>query len=158
MDYHSLNMRYVEQKIYDAYSYLSSQIVKDNNVIIFDIDDTLLFPDTGQIIEPVFRFYNIIKKLGIKPVIITARVATEDNIKHTQNQLKNLGITDYIKLFFRPENKYDISYYKLISRKSVVDDGYNVIMSIGDMYWDVGEYGGYPVLIKKDPPHFQFPL
>lgn len=143
-------MGFVDRKIWEAYNILTQLPVNKNNVIIFDIDDTLLFPRTGLPIEPVVNFYNTIKQLGIIPIIITARIATKENIEHTQNELKKINITGYKNIFFRPILKYDIPHYKLVSRKAVVEEGYNVIMSVGDMYWDVGEYGGYSILLRQN--------
>jgi predicted secreted acid phosphatase len=152
MEKYSLDMRFVEHKIYEAYNILTQLPVNNKNVIIFDIDDTLLFPQTGLPIEPVVSFYDTIKQLGIIPVIITARIATSENIEHTQNELKKINITGYQNIFFRPITKFDIPFYKLMSRKAVIDNGYNIIMSVGDMYWDVGEYGGYPILLRQNFP------
>ena len=36
--------------------------------------------------------------------------------------------------------------YKLEARKRIPD---NVIMSIGDKPWDIGQYGGYGILVRK---------
>ena len=41
----------------------------------------------------------------------------------------------------------DIEKYKLFARKEVYELGYTCIFSIGDMYWDTGDYGGIPILL-----------
>lgn len=112
-----------------------------NSVIVYDIDDTLI-SYSGKPIIPVIHTYNYAKNKGFIPVIITARAGTEENIDKTKKQLTSHGITDYRYIYFRPENNEDQIVYKLESRKNLHDRGYEVKISIGDMPWDVGAYGG----------------
>ena len=135
------------QKIEEAKDYIQTVDVKENSIIFFDIDDTLI-DYNGKIIEPVYNFYNYIKTLNIKPVLITAREGNINNIKWTIEQLKNMNITDYLYAFFKSPNEYNISKFKDLSRKLFYDKGFNILMSIGDTYWDVGTYGGKSVLLK----------
>lgn len=119
-------------------------------VIIFDIDDTLLLPQSGKPIPETVFFYNLIKNMGFIPVIITARPGFEENIYHTIQQLKHINVTGFDYIFFMPPGQTDIASYKLKARKEIYDiyRG-NVLMSIGDMHWDLGEYGGYGILLQK---------
>ena len=39
-----------------------------------------------------------------------------------------------------------IPHYKLNARKAIED---HVIMSIGDKSWDIGQYGGYGIIVRK---------
>jgi predicted secreted acid phosphatase len=118
--------------------------------IIFDIDDTLLIPEINKPIPETLFFYNWVKARGFKPVIVTARIGTLQNINLTIKQLKNLGIQDYEYIFFLPPESRDVANYKLLARKHISDlyDG-EVVMSVGDNPWDVGDYGGYSVLLTK---------
>jgi predicted secreted acid phosphatase len=143
-----INLDLVHLKISEALTILFKTPKAENNAIIFDIDDTLICSQSLNPIVPVVQFYNFIKDLGIHPIIITARPGFHDNIHYTISQLESLGISGFKKIFFMPPEERDIAGYKKGCRKNVVDLGYNVIMSIGDMYWDVGEYGGYSILIK----------
>ena len=74
---------------------LSSGIIKlidqtpfnEKNAIIYDIDDTLIDIE-GVPIIPIINSYKYAIKKGIKPIIITARVGTKENIENTLKELK----------------------------------------------------------------------
>ena len=57
----------------------------------------------------------------------------------------------YTKLFLWDQNIYkDFIEYKRDTRKYInEDEGNTVIMSLGDNYWDYGDYGGIGVHVKK---------
>jgi hypothetical protein len=112
-----------------------------NSVIVYDIDDTLIHSNTGQPKTDIVEVYHESVKMNFTPVIITARPGTEKNIEITMNQLKNIGIHSPL-VYFRPENKWDVSRFKLLARKNIHERGYIVEASIGDMHWDIGAYGG----------------
>jgi len=141
----SLEMYY--KKINEAREYIQKQKVYSNSIIFFDIDLTLI-DDKGLGIQPVIEFYNYVKSLGIKPVIITARRNYENNVKKTLLQLKNYNITDYYKIFFRNPETLDFAKYKLQCRKLFFDKGFKILMSVGDSSYDVGQYGGKDVLLQ----------
>lgn len=112
-----------------------------NSVIIYDIDDTLL-DGQGSPIIPIIYTYQYAKNAGLIPVIITARPGTDQNIEWTKVQLENVGVSGYKYMYFRPYDNPDHSTYKLFARKNLFDRGYNTVISIGDMPWDIGQYGG----------------
>lgn len=147
-----LNLEKIVFRMNEAVNILNKSFgdnkITGNTVIIFDIDDTLIDSYTGQLLWPVYNFYNYVKHLGIIPVLITARSASHESINYTLNQLKYLGIDGYQKIYFRPEEKMDLYSFKANSRKSLFDSGFQVLMSIGDMPWDIGLYGGYGILLK----------
>jgi len=115
--------------------------VSSKSVIVFDIDGTLI--DTGdKPIHPIIATYHYAKKKGLIPVIITARVGTMEGITFTQKQLEMHGITNYICSYFLPFDKTDPARFKFMARKNLHEKGYVVEISIGDMPWDIGPYGG----------------
>lgn len=116
-------------------------MTNNNSVIVYDIDDTLI-ANNGEPIIPIINTYNYAKSIGLIPVIITARPGSTENIQKTKEQLHSFGITDYKYMYFRPHDKQDLSTFKMLSRKNLHDRGYQVIVSIGDMPWDIGQYGG----------------
>lgn len=122
---------------YDAYS--------DNLSVVFDIDGTLLIDNKP--IKPIVYLYDLCKKLGYTVFIITAR--DSQGISETINQLHDLNITDFKSVYFRIPTIWNIEKYKTSSRKSIVDKGYNTILSVGDTYWDVGKYGGESILLPQ---------
>ena len=128
---------------------LSSGIIKlidqtpfnEKNAIIYDIDDTLIDIE-GVPIIPIINSYKYAIKKGIKPIIITARVGTKENIENTLKELKEYGIDKYVLIYFLQVNKFDNWKYKFLARKNVFEKGYNIVGSVGDMHWDIGHYGG----------------
>lgn len=127
---------------------LGKYIVLKNRVVVFDIDGTLLKKNNP--IQPVINLYNYAKALGYSPIIITARVGTDKNIRSTQQILHNHGIDGYLNIYFRPHGKYDLYRYKWYARKHIYDNGFITVASIGDMPWDIGEYGGYGFLLENN--------
>jgi predicted secreted acid phosphatase len=122
--------------------------IPDNAAIVFDIDHTLL-DWVGNPIHPIVYLYHAVRSKGIHPVIITARWGSQRNIEWTRQQLQNAGINGWKFMYFLPENKRDPVHYKRVSRKNVHERGLHVIMSIGDEYWDIGEYGGHGIIVPK---------
>ena len=114
--------------------------------VVFDIDDTLIDTKEGSIIYPIYNLYKYAQMKGISTILITARSGLANNIDLTVSQLSYNKIS-YDLIYFRPEYMTDVEKYKLFARKHLYESGYTCIFSIGDMYWDVGEYGGIPILI-----------
>ena len=115
--------------------------------IIFDIDDTLIDSRTHTIIKPVYQLYKYCQNKGYNIYIITARPRIPYGVQLTLNQLYSLGITGFKNIAFRPPLEIDVPGYKLKARKAIADE---VIMSIGDKKWDIGEAGGYGILVSKN--------
>jgi hypothetical protein len=141
-------MRECEIIVAKAINVLANMQLPANASIIFDIDETLIDLN-GECIRPVVMLYNFSKMLGITPIIITAR---PDNIRtniFTIDQLSDCGITGYNSLYLRPENQGNVYEYKLTARKNVEDRGMRTVMSVGDMFWDIGMYGGVGIIIPK---------
>ena len=114
--------------------------------VIFDIDDTLIDSRTHTIIKPVYQLYKYCQNKGYNIYIITARPRIPYGVQLTLNQLYSLGITGFKNIAFRPPLELDVPGYKLRARKAIQD---TVIMSVGDKKWDIGEGGGYGILVKK---------
>ena len=117
-----------------------------NQAVIFDIDDTLIDSTTHRIIPKVFELYQYCRNKGYNIYIITARPRIPYGIRLTLTQLHALGIAGFKNIAFRPPMEFSIPNYKLAARKAIKD---NVIMSVGDKRWDIGEGGGYGIIVKK---------
>ena len=107
---------------------------------------------TGHIIykTPIFilNIYKFTKVLNLTIIIVTNRSGDENSIKFTLDQLKKHNITDYKSIYFRsPERENNPWRFKEISRKNIFDREFNVIMSIGDQQWDIGNYGGVGIVL-----------
>lgn len=140
--------RIIDQISQEIINKLNNIIFPDNPVIVYDIDHTVI-DGMGRPIHPIIRTYHHARDLGIQVVFITARVGTPENIKHTIEQLKWAGIHESLYMYFRPENEWDPHKFKLQSRKNIHCRGHVVIMSVGDMPWDIGEYGGFGYLLPQ---------
>jgi predicted secreted acid phosphatase len=119
---------------------------KNKCCVIFDIDDTLISSKDHSIIYPIYYLYEYARFHGITTVLITARPGFMNNMKFTMEELEEKNIS-YDLLYFKPPHMTDIEKYKMFARKEVYDSGYTCIFSIGDMYWDTGDYGGIPILL-----------
>mgnify|MGYP000713333562 CR=1 FL=1 len=57
-------------------SYISNRTVINNDAVMFDIDDTLIFT-SGRLNVPIYELLIIAKRMGYKIIIITARPSFE---------------------------------------------------------------------------------
>jgi len=117
-----------------------------NQAIVFDIDDTLIDSTTHKIIPRVFELYEYCRNKGYNIYIITARPKIPYGIQLTLTQLHAMGITGFTNIAFRPPLEFNIAQYKLNARKAIKN---HIIMSVGDKRWDMGEKGGYAILVRK---------
>jgi hypothetical protein len=152
MDY----LETVKKISYDSKQILHNLQLPNNPGIVFDIDDTLICANSGgsglffgDCIDPIIDLYNTAKGLGIKPIIITARSADNAVVLYTLDMLKNCKINGFYSLYFRPIYMNNIIDYKTNARRHAVDSGINIVMSVGDQYWDMGSYGGIPVKLPS---------
>ena len=52
-------------------------------------------------------------------------------------------------MFMRPPDNQNLYAYKETRRKVIYDMGFNSVMSVGDMPFDFGAYGGLSVKIPE---------
>lgn len=106
--------------------YISGRPVRQNDAVMFDIDDTLIFT-SGKLNVPIYELLLEAKKMGYKIIIITARPRFETVIDITRSQLKLYNIVyDYLG-FTSHETKG-------LMKKEL---GYNFVLSVGDMETDL---------------------
>lgn len=129
-----------------AADFLSNRTRGPMDSIIFDIDGTLVADETHCIL-PVKMLYNLALQRGYHVFIITARAKTPDNQLFTALMLEKCGIEGYNSMFMRPPKDLDLFSYKEKRRKAIAEMGYYSIMSVGDMSFDFGAYGGVPIKI-----------
>ena len=133
-----------------------------NTCVVFDIDATLIIPSNNKIIKPVYDFYKYCESISIPIFIITARPGFPQNINHTVNMLRKLGINTPFynfmnpKLYYQKENGIIKEYmnvhkkqreYKETARKNLLQN-YDILMSLGDMQFDVDTYCNIGVLVQ----------
>jgi predicted secreted acid phosphatase len=131
-----------------AANFLSFRIKKPNDAIIFDIDGTLVANESHCIL-PVKYLYDIALSYGYHVFIITARAKTLGNELFTIIMLEKCGITTYDSIFMRPLNELNLFSFKESRRKAISDMGFHSVMSVGDMPFDFGAYGGLSIKIPE---------
>tara|TARA_Y100000022_G_C12933035_1_gene232502 strand:- start:19 stop:507 length:489 start_codon:yes stop_codon:yes gene_type:complete len=121
--------------------------------VVFDIDGTILVDgvysprDESEIISNIYDFLMYIQDRGIDIFIITARPDNIHNRHGTKQMLDKLNIKyTYLYMWNLDVFNNHVSY-KESARKEIFDNNYNIIMSLGDNYWDYGDYGGLGVHI-----------
>lgn len=106
--------------------YISNRRVKENDAVMFDIDDTLLFVN-GLPNKPIIELLNQAAIMGYNIIIITARPGIDRVVQFTINQLANHKIGYHYLGFTSPETKI------LMKQKLP----YKFILSVGDMETDL---------------------
>jgi len=138
---------------------------------VFDIDDTCisLYPIQKEInfgylqefyeqqekaqilpaLKPTLRLYNYLKYRGVTIFFVTAR--SEFLKPYTIRNLKQVGYTGFERIYFFPTNKYQsIEAYKSAMRKMITNQGYTIMMTVGDQESDLqGPDIGIPVKLPN---------
>lgn len=109
--------------------FLTSRKRGERDAVMFDIDETLVKTMSGKPITPIISLFHTSHALGYKTVIITARPGFSSNIRHTKEQLGDLGIAPDYLIFTDAEKK---SIAKKRTR-------FNYVLSVGDQDTDIGE-------------------
>ncbi len=120
----------------------------ERDAVIFDVDGTLVANETDCIL-PVKKLYDTALKQGYKIFIVTARPRTLANQIFTALMLERCGVEGYQSMFMRPSEEEDLYRYKGIRRQTIANLGFNTVMSVGDMPFDFGAYGGRAVEIPR---------
>lgn len=145
--------------MYEILQKIDSFQIDRNCAVVYDIDDTLI-DSNRQPKEEIIYTYNYALSKGLVPFLVTARRGTEEIISSTHEELQRNGINNYRGIYFLSPDLYKktktlfeleetIKLYKLFSRKDITENGYKVLLSIGDKPWDIGKYGGEGVIIQS---------
>lgn len=118
---------------------LSERVIKKNDAVMFDIDDTLIRSSDGKIIKVIFHLLEYCKWLGYKIIIVTARLGINSVINYTVDQLAYHSIY-YDELIFTPAEK---------KGKFKSNSKYNFILSVGDQDTDL-TYSKYKIKVKEN--------
>ena len=132
-----------------AIQLLELSIYFTNPVVVFDIDNTLIYNEGGAILH-MRRLYRHIMGLNIPIILITARPPR--GYKETVRQLKHHGITGYVQLLMCDWKQVeDIPLMKCAHRENLCED-YTIVLNIGDQTSDF--VGGYYVYGIKLPTYY----
>ncbi len=114
----------------------------ENPTIVFDLDLTIFptFPGSRTMNDSVWLYKRALE-CGYKICFVTARPLYPENLRSTKEQLRRSGLGLYSKLMLMPEmwNKDDISVseYKLYMRRLLNEDGYDIVLNVGDRWGDI---------------------
>jgi acid phosphatase len=149
--------------------------------IVFDIDETALssydrmrtlnFGGTldeinrsiaeetnAPVIPATLALYKQALKEHVHVFFITGRYDTPLLRKNTVQNLRAAGFEQYDGLMMKPTdyNQYSVSTYKTAMRKKITDQGYHIVLNIGDQMSDL--LGGYADKTYKLPnPYYYIP-
>jgi hypothetical protein len=133
----------------DSIRILDTMILPENPAIVFDIDETLIDLLTNPI-QPICVIYHYARLLGISVMIVTARNNVPLHIDMVKVHLARIGITEVEKWYFRDHLDHQYASYKEQARCDITNNGYNIVMSVGDRDWDItGQYVGVGVKIPS---------
>lgn len=163
-----------------ARDYLDMRINQDTNnqklAIVFDIDETalsnyqhMLKLNFGMIpqlvvedieraedpaIEATLKLYEYAKEKGVAIFFITGR--NERLRDATQKNLRSVGYGEWNGLYLKPNDYKENSVipYKSSTRKRIQEEGYIIVVNIGDQFSDLA--GGYAERVFKLPNPYYF--
>ena len=127
--------------------YVATMCQLGNVVVVFDIDDTLLYTDKDdktQRIEHVFRLLQMCIQKEAKVHLVTARPSCSQ--RETVNELKRHGIVrrcgsrrGYESINFVRDGAGvdEIPEYKQLCRRKAAGPDEATLVTIGDQWWDV---------------------
>lgn len=110
-----------------GFTLLNNRTLKENDAVMFDIDDTLLYTN-GYPIEDMVSLFQYCLLLGYRVVVITARPDDSFNRRHTLTQLHLNMLFPHELHFAHPLDK------STIKEKT----GLHYVLSVGDMDTDLG--------------------
>lgn len=115
---------------------------KGRLAVVFDIDDTAILvksmPD-GKVLKAFRELYNKALSLGYEIYFVTARPDERGNRSYTQAELRKLGFGKYSGLALMPTSFLrhpNYSLYKAEQRRSINDLGRQIVLNLGDTWYD----------------------
>ncbi len=137
---------------------VKSSAKDDKLAAVFDIDETslsnwdamsgcgfcsyasqlTLYPneDHDPAIAPVLRLYNFAKASGVKVFFVTGRQESEREA--TIKNLNEAGYSGWTELIMQSDgNKLPAGVFKPKDRQAIVDEGYRIVLNIGDQASDL---------------------
>jgi predicted secreted acid phosphatase len=166
-------LEHVSYQANQAKKYITNRLKKvtpnEKLAVVFDVDDTLLsnyehkletdFSQNINLINecqkkaqmpslnPVKELYDFAKEKGLYIFIITGRKI--DLKDPTINNLNFAGLSGWSQIFFDDSNYSTTADYKIAMRKQIANDGYSIIVNIGDQKSDL--QGGFSEKTFKLP-------
>jgi hypothetical protein len=112
-------------------SFINIRKRKPGDCVMFDIDDTLIDAKTEKTITHVKKLLDLCIYKKYKVAIITARPPLAENMKWTEQQLKDHSIRYDFLGFCAPQDK------TLCKQHLTQTRGWNFVLSVGDQPTDL---------------------
>ena len=107
--------------------------------VCFDIDGTVIINDDRS---RIIKCENYMKQVvdtcytnHITVFYVTARPESPSNRRSTERELASAGLGKHARLYMMPETGGDD--YKWRCRRDIERQGYTIILSVGDQWWDL---------------------
>jgi predicted secreted acid phosphatase len=109
---------------------------------------------TDEAILPTLEIYRLAKANHVAVFFITGR--TDNNRRPTVRNLEHAGFTGFDGIIMKPTdyNLPSVVPYKSGARKQLAEQGYTIVMSVGDQFSDLN--GGYAEKTFKLPNPYYF--
>jgi predicted secreted acid phosphatase len=102
----------------------------------YSVERKLYSEDHDPAIAPVLGLYNFAKAKGVKVFFVTGRQESERAM--TIKNLNEAGYSDWTELITQPDgNKLPAGVFKPKDRQQIVDEGYRIVLNIGDQASDL---------------------
>lgn len=111
--------------------FITTRERRDGDVVMFDIDDTLICQKTGKVVPHIKNLLDMCKDLGYKIVIITARPGDTKTQEVTEKQLSSLDIRYDFLGYCDPELK------TVLKKHLMKKEGWHFVLSVGDLDTDL---------------------
>ena len=119
--------------------------------IVLDIDGTVLLNEEDGSSKCVLPFQGLCQaceESNISVHCVTARQEDDDNRAYTRRQLEKCKLHNIDKLYMR-EPGDDPGEYKFEARRDITQQGYSILLTFGDQYFDLTR-SARPPAIKGD--------
>jgi len=158
-----------------ANKYLAKRLNKptkpdEKRAIVFDIDETtlnnlphMMANDFGYVPAVWQRWVASAQAKAIVPVQVAYDMAVRDNVDvffitarkeadrpGTERNLRQVGYETWTNIYYIPDDyPFSVQHFKTATRKQLVEEGYTIILNIGDQESDLR--GGYAEKTFKLP-------
>jgi acid phosphatase len=125
-----------------------------NNAKVFD---AWVMSSRGQAIGGTARLYKEAQRLGVTIFFITGRSEAERTV--TERNLREQGFEGWDRLYMRPPDgpKQTTSEYKSSRRRQIVDQGFVLVLNVGDQWSDLRGAPQAELNVKYPDPFYLIP-
>ena len=115
---------------------------------------TSLFAATSPAIEPTLQLFDDARSQKVSVFFITGRPDLQVIRDRTEENLTSAGYSGWKELVLKPSDAPGTRDYKSAARAAIEDDGYRIVLNVGDQDSDLK--GGYADKAYKLPNPFYF--